>query len=71
MRGLFKETKQRERKNLKYDYSIDKQRKPAVLFNGPIYAFRRPRTKEKWSDEEQSMVKEANCNSLTTSLPER
>jgi len=53
---------------LKYDYSIDNQPKPAVFLNAPIYAFRPPRTKERWSDEEHGMVREAEYDTLTTSL---
>ena len=55
LRELFKEIKERERRDLKYDYSIDNQPKPAVFPNAPIYAFRPPRTKEKWSDEKHGM----------------
>jgi len=68
LRELFREIKERDGKNLKYDYTIDNLPKPAVSLKAPLYAFRPPRTKEKWSDEEHGMIGEAGYDALTTSL---
>ncbi|RKY90861.1 hypothetical protein DRQ15_06390 [candidate division KSB1 bacterium] len=68
LRELFKQVKDRDRRNLKYDYTIDNLPKPSVFLNAPIYAFRPPRTKEKWSDEKHGMIKDVEYDNLMASL---
>ena len=71
LRSIFREIKKRDKKSLGYDYTIDNQPKPAIFPKGPVIAFRPPRTKEKWSDEEHGMIKTTEYDGLMASLRRR
>jgi len=68
LRELFREVKDRDRRSLKYDYTIDNLPKSSIFLNAPVYAFRPPRMKERWSDEEHGMIKAVDYDNLTASL---
>jgi len=68
---LFRTLKDRNRKSLGYDYAIDARPKPATSLQTPMYGFRPPRTKEKWSDEVHGLVRKARYDTLGTHLTEQ
>jgi len=59
LQALFEQIKERDARDLRYDYSLEGEPKSPGALPMPSFAFRPPRTKEQWSDREHGMVDDA------------